>query len=69
MVGCGRYAAQSQRESATRPQLHRLYARGLWHEVGFRLRRHLAPPEVWIKDLARAGQAWGALRAIRDFQP
>jgi glucosyl-dolichyl phosphate glucuronosyltransferase len=66
MVGCGKQIAQSQERDHRR---HRLLARLIRHEITFQLRRHFAPPEVWIENLTRASQARGRLLASRALKP
>jgi glucosyl-dolichyl phosphate glucuronosyltransferase len=39
----------------------RLVMRSLWHELRFRFRRHLVPPEEWIMDLMIAGKTQGTI--------
>ncbi|HSK21316.1 MAG TPA: glycosyltransferase [Longimicrobiales bacterium] len=65
MIGSGHYIAQSPEKGGNLPRNrpYRLLARIVRHELGFRLRRPFAPPEVWIMNLARASRARGQLQA------
>ncbi len=65
MVGAGRFKAQSLGRSVEmRPHYrrHRLIAWMIRHEAQFQIKRHIVPPERWIRDLIQASQAWGQLQ-------
>jgi len=63
MVGAGRFKARTAATKSAASWRARLGMRAYVarHEVQFQIRRHLAPPEVWIMDLVRASHARGML--------
>lgn len=67
MVGCGRYVAHFPERDRSLPHNHlpRLYARLLRHELGYRVQRAIARPEVWMPHLVHAAQTRGRILAVR----
>jgi glucosyl-dolichyl phosphate glucuronosyltransferase len=71
MIGAGRFRAQSLEASGGwRPHYrrHRLLAWMIRHEVQYQIKRHVVPPERWIRDLIQSSQAWGQLQ-VRMRRP
>jgi glycosyltransferase involved in cell wall biosynthesis len=66
MVACGQYEfTRSPSRSLLRLHYYWEYFRWIGHETSFRLTRHVAPPEFWIRELASASKARGAILAHR----
>jgi hypothetical protein len=59
------YGRTLERTAALRDSAARLAWRAAVADTRYRLRRPFVPPEVWIEDLALAGEAWGRLTARR----
>ncbi|HLU25450.1 MAG TPA: glycosyltransferase [Longimicrobiales bacterium] len=63
MVGHGHYIVRSPAEGRRHRRFppYRLRIRIVRYEVQYRIRRLIAPPEIWIRDLVRASRARGQL--------
>ena len=69
--GYGQYCAQRYNDDSRRGFLGAprwLWRKAVVSETKYRIRRHLARPEVWIEDLIASSQAWGELDVFRAKQ-